>query len=59
MRLQVLTDVFVGHLMGKTNSLRLMLNRLSIYNGMLKLVHDRLVDGIALTRHGQHTMCTS
>ena len=43
-----LTDVFVGKLMGQSDTLRLMLDRFSVYDGVLKLFYDGLVDGVTL-----------
>lgn len=44
----VLTDVFVCQLVGETDALRLMLDRLPVDNSMLELLHDCLVDGMTL-----------
>lgn len=45
---RALTNVFICKLVRKANSLRLMLYRLTIHNCMLELLHDGLVDSIAL-----------
>ena len=44
-----LTDVFVRQLVGQTDPLRLVLDRLAVHNGVLELLNDGLVDGIALS----------
>ena len=43
-----LTYVFILEFMCQSHPLRLMFDRAAIHDGMLKLLHDRLVDGIAL-----------
>ena len=45
----LLTDVLVAELVGQTHPLRLMLYGLSIHNRVLELLHDSLVNSIALT----------
>jgi len=44
-------DVFIGQLVRKSNSLRLMLDRFAIHNGDFEIVHNGLVDGITLHEH--------
>ena len=44
----MLTDIFVCKLVRQAYPLRLMLHGLSVYNGMFELLHDCLMDGIAL-----------
>jgi len=34
--------------MGKTHTLRLMLDRFTVHNGVFKIVDNRLVDGMTL-----------
>ena len=43
-----LTDVFICQFMGQANTLWLMLNRTTIYNGMFELFDDGFVDRITL-----------
>ena len=43
-----LTDILIRQLMRKAHSLRLMLHRLSIDNGVLELLNDLFVNGVAL-----------
>ena len=43
-----LTDVLIGKLVRQTHSLWLMLHRLSIHDRVLELLHDSLVNSIAL-----------
>src|SRR3954470_6262978 len=42
------TDVFVGELVGEADSLRLVLDGLSVDDGTLELLNDGPMDGIAL-----------
>lgn len=42
------TDVFISKLVRESHSLRLMLHRLSIHNGIPELLHDGAMDSIAL-----------
>ena len=49
-----LTDVFVCQLVGETDALRLMLDRLPVDNSMLELFDDCLVDGMALGQIRAH-----
>ena len=44
-----LTDVLIGKFVGQTHPLWLMLHRLSIHDRVLELLHDSLVNSIALT----------
>ena len=43
-----LTDVFVGKLMRQADTLGLMLDRFAVDDGVLKLFHDGLMDGVTL-----------
>lgn len=43
-----LTDVFVRKLMGEPDSLWLMLHRSSIHDGLLELLNDGFMNGVAL-----------
>jgi hypothetical protein len=45
---ELLTDVFVGQFVGKTNSLRVVFNGFSVHDSDPELFHDRLVNRIAL-----------
>ncbi len=51
-----LTDVFVSQLMRETNTLGLMLDRLTIHDGMFELFYNRFVDCVALTRTNQQVI---
>jgi hypothetical protein len=42
------TNIFVGKLMGQTHALRLVLDRFAIYDGVLEVIDNRLVDGVTL-----------
>ena len=42
------TNVLVGELVGETDSLRLVLDRLAIDDGALELLDDGPMDGVAL-----------
>jgi hypothetical protein len=46
--------------MGQANTLRLMLNRTTVYNGMFELFNNGLMDGVALYSYtGQQTLLSS
>ena len=46
--------------MGQANTLRLMLNRTTVYNGMFELFNNGLMDGVALYSHtGQPNLLSS
>lgn len=47
---QALTNVFICELVRKAHPLRLVLHGLSIHDGMLELLNNRLVNGVALAR---------
>ncbi len=44
------TNIFVRQLMGKTDSLRLVLDRLAVDDGRFELLRDTPMDGVALRR---------
>ena len=46
--ISALTDVFIGQFVCQADPLRLMLDGSSIDNGLLELLHDGLMDGVAL-----------
>lgn len=46
---KVLTNVFIGKLVGEAHALRLMLDRFTVDDGVLELLNDRLVDRITLS----------
>lgn len=46
-----LTDVLICQLMGQAHTLRLVLNRLPIYDGTFEILHNCAVNGVAL-KHG-------
>ena len=45
---EVRTNVFVGKLVSESHTLRLMLDRFAVNDGVLELLNDRFVDRIAL-----------
>jgi len=44
-----LTDILICQFVSQSYSLRLMLDRLPVDDGMLELLDDRFVDGVALS----------
>jgi hypothetical protein len=45
----VRTNVFVSKLVSKAHTLRLVLDRFAVNDGVLKVLHDRLMDRITLS----------
>jgi hypothetical protein len=43
-----ITNIFIRQFMGQANTLRLMLNGTTVYNGMFELFNNGLMDGVAL-----------
>jgi hypothetical protein len=47
-RNRVQTNIFVAELVSKAHALGLMFDRFAVNNGVLELLHDRLVDRVTL-----------
>ena len=45
---RVQTNIFIAELVSKAHALRLVLDRFAVNNGVLELLHDRLVDRVTL-----------
>lgn len=52
---KLFTDVLVCQLMSQAHTLRLVLNRLSIYNGTFEILHNCAMNGVTL-KHGRVSM---
>jgi hypothetical protein len=52
-----ITNVFIRQFMGQANTLRLMLNRTTVYNGMFELFNNGLMDGVALYSYTGQQLC--